>query len=979
MLKTAHGFRHVLSLALLGLISALLAGCGGGGSSSGGAFSSGSSAGVSIRTADGSNQVDWNPTLAPPDARLGFTKTLIVEVRDKNTGTPAQAEELEVRLQGTQGIGALCVPVASPPPSVADRLDTAVGPCPNDLAGPFSRVVYGNRSSVELFFVAANVAGAVDVLVHARNVQFDEADVRAADRQATASIRLNVVGDTGPAASMSFTGPFVEAIRAGRFETAIAPGEAIFNDGSYQRVVSVVTTDADGNPPRVGTPVDFFLIDGPLAGFPLNPGSFVVGGNDGDPIEGGFQFFAGSGQFINRGVLSGDRLVLDGQNFGINPNNRALTGIRTVTDVVNQISLNIDPAGHPFNINPVGNTGPSVPYAVGRAERGTILSRATTNDTGVASTLLTYPFTSVGRTAILVACSPDRLVCTVLNPCSSGGANCAPVYLPVIADTFTISPTELGPNRDTAVTMCLRDPNRVPSAFAPIGYSIGAAGGATVTVNGNPASSGFFTTGADGCATVIVSSSGQLPGSDDIILEFDPGQDLATQQVTIKAPGDAEILATSTSCRNTDDDSSKICIEPEDTVGSYDCQVELLVRTLDGLPLSDAVVSHTSDNPLADISYNPAFGSLGITGIDGFVIATVVPDPANQPIVTFEAAGVEKEVNLNLPSCSPPVEPVEPSVVNLVGSAADLAPGSVTNLAVVLDEPAPQEIEVNVLATGDTGAFTVEPKVTVLQGASSAPLEVAAKGDAAPGSSIQLQLTSGVGYALGATVGPLTFTVTTEAVQLPTVNFIGEDATLARDGVASLAVVLDSPAVGKVLVNVLSTGDTGHFDVPTTVEIEDGASSAPLPITANADALDGRTIQVRLTSGTGYTLADAGPLTFTVNDALSALPTAILSNPGSSTSGLVTDETVTLSVTLDPPALNPVVVRVLTTGTNVGRFEVPDSVTVPAGESTQEFDVVVQAGTNDGEVQIQLTSGLGYVLEGFTSNVIELQANADDD
>ncbi len=36
MLKATHGFRHVLSLAFLGLISALLAGCGGGGSSGGG-------------------------------------------------------------------------------------------------------------------------------------------------------------------------------------------------------------------------------------------------------------------------------------------------------------------------------------------------------------------------------------------------------------------------------------------------------------------------------------------------------------------------------------------------------------------------------------------------------------------------------------------------------------------------------------------------------------------------------------------------------------------------------------------------------------------------------------------------------------------------------------------------------------------------------------------------------------------------------
>ncbi|HAN68970.1 MAG TPA: hypothetical protein DCQ70_10810, partial [Halieaceae bacterium] len=66
--------------------------------------------------------------------------------------------------------------------------------------------------------------------------------------------------------------------------------------------------------------------------------------------------------------------------------------------------------------------GLSVPYVIGRARVGSIQALAFTDANGTASTLLTYPFSNLGRTAILVAQTEDFSVSRVFNP---GG----PVYL----------------------------------------------------------------------------------------------------------------------------------------------------------------------------------------------------------------------------------------------------------------------------------------------------------------------------------------------------------------------------------------------------------------------------------------------------------------------------------------------------------------------------------------------------------------------
>ena len=177
---------------------------------------------------------------------------------------------------------------------------------------------------------------------------------------------------------------------------------------------------------------------------------------------------------------------------------------------------------------------------------------------------------------------------------------------------------------------------------------------------------------------------------------------------------------------------------------------------------------------------------------------------------------------------------------------------------------------------------------------------------------------------------------------------IGTDADLAPGGSTNLAVTLNRPApAGGVTINAFMTGDTGSFTVPMSVNIPAGASSASLSVEANADAVNGHTVQVRLSSGADYILGTAGPLTFTVNDALSALPDAILSGEDAT---IAPGDTVTLSVTISPPAQDQITLNMLATGVNIDRFVVngvvpgpQGTIQIPASDSFTQFTVRVSS------------------------------------
>ncbi|MCG5523588.1 hypothetical protein LRB11_01415 [Ectothiorhodospira haloalkaliphila] len=360
------------------------------------------------------------------------------------------------------------------------------------------------------YFVAGTLAGEARIRVRADRQ--DEADPNLG---ASTTRILRVVGEAGPASALEFTGPYIDAIRTNRVQFGPAEGESIdFQNGTYSRVISVTATDANGNPVPTNTPIHFRLIDAPLQGYPSDgSGRFAITGNDGNPLEGGFNFTAPGGNFIGQGVRISDRLVLDPD-----PDSRSFyhAGIRSIAQLPpaqpNVLQIRAD--AQPFRVGE--DQGNTVPYIIGRAQAGSIQSLAFTDANGTASTLLTYPFSNVGRTAIIVAHTEDFSVSRVFNPGTA-------VYLGSVGDglSLTTSTSTLPANvTDGLVDICLRDGNAVPITGGNIQFFVeDNQSGADVDVN-DLGESGTLTTGTAGCVTATINVSRQPPGSGVITLKF---------------------------------------------------------------------------------------------------------------------------------------------------------------------------------------------------------------------------------------------------------------------------------------------------------------------------------------------------------------------------------------------------------------------------------------------------------------------------
>ena len=108
------------------------------------------------------------------------------------------------------------------------------------------------------YFISGTAPGTVTITVSAPDPNTNQSV------SASVSIRVDA-GAPHPATSMVFTGPYVDAVQQGlsRF------GTPLIKDGSYNREISVVVTDAGGNPPPASTPIRFYLMDGPITGYPL--------------------------------------------------------------------------------------------------------------------------------------------------------------------------------------------------------------------------------------------------------------------------------------------------------------------------------------------------------------------------------------------------------------------------------------------------------------------------------------------------------------------------------------------------------------------------------------------------------------------------------------------------------------------------------------------------------------------------------------
>ncbi len=279
-------------------------------------------------------------------------------------------------------------------------------------------------------------------------------------------------------------------------------------DATLSLTVSALATDRQGNPVLPGTAIRFGSVDEPVAPFDQSGGGnyFQISGTDGNPKEGGTLFTAPTGHFTTAGggAGPGDALVVFGKAVQGNAN---LESALTVSQINGPGSLNTTSS---FNMN--DTTGSSVdygavlPYLIGRSMHGNITATADTNDVGVASAKLTYTVNSVGHAAAIWAqgAGADRVTDALTL-----------TYPGVAPATLIAYPSPIPGNTTTNVTVCLSDALGIPLRGYPISFAFQLNGG-TGSVDG-VATGGIMNhyTGADGCTTGQVKTSGVPASSGD--------------------------------------------------------------------------------------------------------------------------------------------------------------------------------------------------------------------------------------------------------------------------------------------------------------------------------------------------------------------------------------------------------------------------------------------------------------------------------
>ncbi|AHF00265.1 hypothetical protein [Thioalkalivibrio paradoxus] len=589
--------RAVVSVFWIVLLSLAVASCGGGG---GGVFTDNT---LRLNVSVEKDSVPANTGQAQIQPGSPYVSQVAIRVLDRGSNQPVAEAPVTVSFAGAQ---------------VGGLLSEAEFFSGQGVPQSSVSVTAGGNGDVRVYFVAGTLGGDAQL-----NIRADRPDGQpATGAEETQTIR--VISTAGPVSALEFTGPYIEAIRTNQVQFGLAPGETIdFQNGTYSRVISVTATDAGGNPVPTNTPIRFQLIDAPLDGFPdEGSGSFAITGL-GDPIEGGYQFDAPGGNFVARGARpgAGDRLVLDPH-----PDDSSFfhAGIRTIADypVGQPNRLLIRQDDEPFRVGP--DLGAVVPYIIGRARAGSVQSLAFTDANGTATTMLTYPFSNVGRTAILVAHTPDYSVSRVFNP---GG----PVYLGSVGEglSLTASTNTLPSNvEDGLVTLCVRDGNFVPLPGQSILFSAGDTGGATVDVNGLGAV-GSLTATSGGCVTAVVNVEGQLPGGDSITLTF------SVQALGESSEVEVTILAAASG----------------NLIGNANCgagTLDLFYLTDSGNPIPGILIFASDyDWPTGspNFSYAPpssaGAGAAGVTDDDGAVRVSFDIDPpaatTNDQTLTYTA------------------------------------------------------------------------------------------------------------------------------------------------------------------------------------------------------------------------------------------------------------------------------------------------------------------------------------------------------
>ena len=394
------------------------------------------------------------------------------------------------------------------------------------------------------------------------------------------TVTESVVVSDGKMFSLAITSPTEDAITTGGITGTLNP------NGTYQLIVSALATDRQGNPVPAGTSVRFGAIDSPLTGFPLQgPGQFLIRGGDGDPQESGTLFTSQSGCFTGYITPNGCSVNGPGERPGPGDTllvfgdlvlgNRDLESARTVTTINSSTSLNVSV---PFNRNDDSgnslNSGPVIPYVIGRAQDANIRDSGTfnggtlgiTNADGVATAVLNYPNNRLGKLVYLYAQGDGVGAAGGLRKVTDIGA----YRFAGIADLeLTASPEKISGNTTAAVTICVVDALGAPMQGLPISFTFTGFGPGGQGFVDDVRGSGVVRdrTGPGGCtlATVrtlgISTAGGAGSSAPSVIFSFDRYSDT----VEISASGTGSLTAAPSAFRGT---GGTVTLTLRDTAGN---------------------------------------------------------------------------------------------------------------------------------------------------------------------------------------------------------------------------------------------------------------------------------------------------------------------------------------------------------------------------------------------------------------------------
>lgn len=302
---------------------------------------------------------------------------------------------------------------------------------------------------------------------------------------------------------LDITSPGTEALLTNATTDDASPTTAT-PDGTYSLTIAAIATDRGGNPVLPGTEIRFGKID-----HPLQQNQFVIADDDGDPQEGGTGFTDIDGGFTTRGggVGPGDTVIVFGEEI---TGNRDLEAARTVQSVNSQSSITTT---RRFNYNDdTGasvNSGPILPYVIGRSVDGNINAIAYTDRNGVARTRLNYPVSKLGKLAAVYAQGNGDIVNNLPELVTDAELI---RFAGVGPGTLVAIPSSIPGNRTVSVDVCYTDALNNPISGSFISFAFAGLNGGIGSVDGvNTAGVTTEPTGPNGCVTVDARTVGMVP------------------------------------------------------------------------------------------------------------------------------------------------------------------------------------------------------------------------------------------------------------------------------------------------------------------------------------------------------------------------------------------------------------------------------------------------------------------------------------